>query len=112
VEVSWKKSLNMYYSGKTGPQPLPPTAAEMSSVLDNALGRIPAERADARPRTGLAGGGCGCHHFFHFGNSDNALPTRENTKDLFINPREVGPGPVRNGWMRHKGKVTDALGSA
>ena len=41
VEVSWKKSLNMYYSGKTGPQPVPPTAAVMSSMVDNALGRIP-----------------------------------------------------------------------
>jgi hypothetical protein len=41
VEVSWNKSLNLYYTGKTGPQPSPPTAAVMSSVVDAALGRIP-----------------------------------------------------------------------
>ena len=41
VEVSWKTSLNLYYTGKTGPRPGLPTAAVMSSVVDTALGRIP-----------------------------------------------------------------------
>jgi hypothetical protein len=41
LEVSWTRSLNLSYPGKTGSRPVPPTPAEMSSVVDEAWGRIP-----------------------------------------------------------------------
>jgi hypothetical protein len=51
LEVSWNKSVNLYYTGKTGAQPLPPTPAVMSSIVDSALDRIPARGWTATANT-------------------------------------------------------------